>query len=287
MPTDAAGFLSTARPSDPGENTLVEDEQTTTLLEAFLTRMHKAVTIAKRVVIGDLVVDARIIEATADAAAWYGSDDPKLLIGQWVSLLHHPEDATLGRTLSVARHYGIKVPTRYVSRIRQVTTPQTFRPVLKDTTQIAIGSETYWVTVLAQPNAPPLAQQMHVCAHFQLPPPEDVLRFCGHLSVAEMQTLLRTHPSIGALESPLSQISDKKESQKLHKTARAPSNDSRPRPPLTLTPGQTYLMPAGRYVHWCAVCGNLWRSGEALPVYCGHRSCHSPRWRTGTSARER
>ena len=287
MPTDAAGFLSTARPSDAGENTLVEDEQTTTLLEAFLTRMHKAVTIAKRVVIGDLVVDARIIEATADAAAWYGLDDPKLLIGQWVSLLHHPEDATLGRTLSVARHYGIKVPTRYVSRIRQVTTPQTFRPVLKDTTQIAIGSETYWVTVLAQPNAPPLAQQMHVCAHFQLPPPEDVLRFCGHLSVAEMQTLLRTYPSIGALESPLSQISDKKESQKLHKTARAPSNDSRPRPPLTLTPGQTYLMPAGRYVHWCAVCGNLWRSGEALPVYCGHRSCHSPRWRTGTSARER
>jgi len=287
MPTDAVGFLSMARPSDPGENTLVEDEQTTTLLEAFLTRMHKAVTIAKRVVIGDLVVDARIIEATADAAAWYGLDDPKLLIGQWVSLLHHPEDATLGRTLSVARHYGIKVPTRYVSRIRQVTTPQTFRPVLKDTTQIAIGSETYWVTVLAQPNAPPLAQQMHVCAHFQLPPPEDVLRFCGHLSVAEMQTLLRTYPSIGALESPLSQISDKKESQKLHKTARAPSNDSRPRPPLTLTPGQTYLMPAGRYVHWCAVCGNLWRSGEALPVYCGHRSCHSPRWRTGTSARER
>ena len=287
MPTDTAGFLSTARPSDPGESTLVEDEQIPTLLEAFLTRTHKAVTIAKRVVIGDLVVDARIIEATADAATWYGLDDPKLLLGQWISLLHHPEDAALGRTLSVARHYGINVPTRYVSRIRQVTTPQTFRPVLKDTTQIAIGSETYWVTVLAQPNAPPLAQQMHVCAHFQLPPPEDVLRFCGHLSVAEMQTLLRTYPSIGALESPLSQISDKKESQKLHKTARAPSNDSRPRPPLTLTPGQTYLMPAGRYVHWCAVCGNLWRSGEALPVYCGHRSCHSPRWRTGTSARER
>jgi hypothetical protein len=286
MPTDAAGFLSTARPSDPGENTLVGDEQTATLLEAFLTRMHKAVTIAKRVVIGDLVVDARIIEATADAAAWYGLDDPKLLIGQWISLLHHPEDATLGRTLSVARHYGIKVPTRYVSRIRQVTTPQTFRPVLKDTTQIAIGSDTYWVTVLAQPNAPPLAQQMHVCAHFQLPPPEDVIHFCGHLSVAEMQTLLRTHPSIGALESPLSQISDKKESQKLPKTAQAPSNDSGPRPPLTLTPGQTYLMPTGRYVHWCTVCGNLWRSGEPLPVYCGHRACHSPRWRTGTSARE-
>src|SRR5919197_799781 len=124
------------------------------------------------------------------------------------------ESAMLGRTLSVARHYGIKVPTRYVSRIRQMTTPQTFRPVLKDTTQIAIGSETYWVTILTQPNESPLAQQMHVCEHFQLPPTEDVIRFCGHLSVAEMQILLRTHPSLEALDSPLSQISEKKESQK-------------------------------------------------------------------------
>jgi len=286
MPTDAAGFLSMARPSAPGESTLVEDEQTPTLLEAFLTRTHKAVTIAKRIVIGDLVVDARIIEATADAAAWYGLEDPKLLLGQWISLLHHPEDATLGRTLSVARHYGITVPTRYVSRIRQVSAPQTFRPVLKDTAQITISRETYWVTVLAQPNEPPLAQQMHVCEHFQLPPTEDVIRFCGQLSVAEMQTLLRTHPSIEALEDPLSQISDTKESQKSHETARTPSSGSGQRPPLTLTPGQTYLMPTGRYVHWCAICGNLWRSGEALPAYCGHRSCHSSRWRTGASARE-
>ena len=262
---------------------MVGDEHTPTLLEEFLTRTHKAVTIARRVAIGDFVVDARITEATAEAAAWYGLDDSKLLIGCWISLLHHPEDAALGRTLSVARHYGIKVPTRYVSRIRQVTTPHLFRPVLKDTTQMTIGSETYWVTVLAQPDEPPLAQQMHVCEHFQIPSAEDVTRFCGHLSVAEMQTLLRTHPSI---EEVLSQISDKKESQKSHKTGMPLARDSGQLPSLTLMPGQTYLMPTGRYVHWCAVCGNLWRSGEALPPYCGHRSCHSPRWRTGTGARE-
>jgi hypothetical protein len=230
--------MSIARPSNPGESTLVGDEQTPTLLEAFLTRTHKAVTIAKRVVIGDLVVDARVIEATVDAAAWYGLDDPKLLMVQWISLLHHPEDAALGRTLSVARHYGIKVPTRYVSRIRQVTAPQAFRPVLKDTTQITLGSETYWVTVLAQPNEPPLAQQMHVCEHFQLPPTEDVIRFCGHLSVAEMQILLRTHPSIEALESPLPQISAKKESQKSHKTARLSSRGSGQRPPSRSSRGR-------------------------------------------------
>jgi hypothetical protein len=54
----------------------------------------------------------------------------------------------------------------------------------------------------------------------------------------------------------------------------------------TLAPGQTYQMPTGRYLHWCAVCGNLWRSNEAQPEYCGHRHCHSPSWQTGTPAGE-
>ena len=254
------------------------DAHAPTLLKEFLTRTHKAVTIAQRVAIGDFVVDARIIEATAEASAWYGVEDPRQLLGQWISLVHHPEDATLGRQLSVARHYGIKVPTCYVSRIRQLDTPYSFRPVLKETTQITIGSETYWVTILSQPHDPPLAMQMHVCEHLQLPPGEDIIRFCGHWSVAEMETLLRTHPS---LQGILSQFSGKKKSQKSDIGAMTSPEGSGQRPRLALIPGQTYLMPTGRYVHWCAVCGNLWRSGEALPSYCGHRTCHSPQWRTG------
>jgi hypothetical protein len=58
-----------------------------------------------------------------------------------------------------------------------------------------------------------------------------------------------------------------------------------PAPP-TLTPGQTYQMPTGRYIHWCAVCGHLWRSSEAQPELCGQRLCHSPHWQTGRPARE-
>ena len=56
---------------------------------------------------------------------------------------------------------------------------------------------------------------------------------------------------------------------------------SAPPSPAVLVPGQTYRMPTGRYMHWCVVCGNLWRSGKAQPVHCGHRSCHSLYWRTG------
>jgi hypothetical protein len=52
--------------------------------------------------------------------------------------------------------------------------------------------------------------------------------------------------------------------------------------PSALAPGQTYQMPTGRYIHWCTVCRNLWRSHEANPLHCGHRTCHARHWRTGT-----
>ena len=52
--------------------------------------------------------------------------------------------------------------------------------------------------------------------------------------------------------------------------------------PSALAPGQTYQMPTGRYIHWCTVCRNLWRSHEANPLHCGHRTCHARHWRTGS-----
>jgi hypothetical protein len=55
--------------------------------------------------------------------------------------------------------------------------------------------------------------------------------------------------------------------------------------PAALAPGQTYQMPTGRYIHWCTVCRNLWRSHEASPTQCGVRLCHSPVWQTGRSRR--
>ena len=241
------------------------------LMKAFLTRTHRAITIAQRIAIGTLVVDARIIDATPEAAAWYGMAEPQCLIGSWISLLHHPDDTKLGRDLSAARHMGVKVPTRYVSRIRQAHAPEIFRPVLKDTTQIMLGEETYWVTILEEPKEPPLALQMHVWEHFQIPHGAAATRFYGQMSVAEMETMLQ-----GQCPRPwgLSQISREMESQKSNATPV-------PHPCPSFTPGQTYLMPTGRYVHWCAVCGNLWRSGEAQPPKCGHRACHSPHWRIG------
>lgn len=253
-------------------------QNTAELMKAFISRRHRAVTIAQRIVVGTLVVDARIIDATPEAAAWYGVADPQYLIHRWISLVHHPDDAKLGRTLAIARHLGIVVPTRYVSRIAQLQTPGTFRPVLKDTTQITVDNETYWITVLLDPTEPPLALQSSWHTHWPAPPGEEVTRFCGHLSVADMEVLLRDQRT----DIPrLSQITTTYASQKSSDPLDPLSGRMPPATGDVLRPGQTYCMPTGRYLHWCAVCRNVWRSGVAYPVQCGYRLCHSPAWRTG------
>src|SRR5262245_57550560 len=105
-------------------------ESLPTLLASYITHTQDAVTIARRTCIGTHVVDARIVAATIKAAHWYNLESSGQLLGHWISLLHHPDDARLGRVLSLARHCGLKAPTAYVSRIRQANSSETFRPVM-------------------------------------------------------------------------------------------------------------------------------------------------------------
>jgi len=166
----------------------------TALVDTLLTRADVAITIAHRVTMGLYLGDAHIIAATPAAAAWYGVAAPSQLIGNWVSLVHHPDDAQLGRLLSAARHYGYPAPTAYVSRIRQGTTHR-FRPVMKHTTQMEYDGQTYWITRLSEPQGPPLAVQKDVWRHFELPDVEAAWQFYGQLSVADVDRVLRTPES--------------------------------------------------------------------------------------------
>lgn len=163
-------------------------------LAALIDSVHAcedvAITIARRVTMGSYIGDARVVAATPAAAAWYGLADPGQLIGRWISLLHHPDDAQLGRVLSAARHYGYTVPTAYVSRIRQGATDR-FRPVMKHTTQMEYESETYWITRLSAPQGPPLADQHEVWQHFTLPDAEAARQFYGQMSVADIDRTLQ------------------------------------------------------------------------------------------------
>lgn len=255
------------------------------LLAEFVMQKFRAVTIAKRVPIGSYVADACIIEATPEAAVWYGWSDVKRLLGQWQSLLQHPRDAQLGRVLSLRHHLGYTVPTRYVSRIRQGDS-DIFRPVLKETTRLMLEGESYWITVLQEPTEAPLAEQIDVDRHFPLPETEETTRYTGPLSVADLEQLfhrlgLSADMPFFTLELVRSHISDDSVSQKSNDANTNYCPDEKQALFLALRPGQTYRMPTGRYIHWCAVCLNLWRSNEEWPPQCGHRTCHSPYWRTG------
>src|SRR5438876_11970755 len=90
---DTWGLRDTGSPQQTGERSLRMD--VSELMKAFLARTHRAITIAQRMAIGTLVMDARIIDATPEAATWYGMAEPQCLIGSWISLLHHPDDAKL------------------------------------------------------------------------------------------------------------------------------------------------------------------------------------------------
>jgi transcriptional regulator with XRE-family HTH domain len=96
----------------------------------------------------------------------------------------------------LARYYGVSVPTTYVSRVRQLHAPHTFRRVLKDTTQMTVGTETYWITKLRAPQGPPLATQLDVAQAFPIPEGEQALRFCGYMSVADVDHLLHERPFV-------------------------------------------------------------------------------------------
>jgi transcriptional regulator with XRE-family HTH domain len=159
------------------------------LWETVLAREETALTIARRVTMGTAIGDACIIAATPAAAAWYGLADPVLLIGQWISVVHHPDDARLGRLLSVARHYGHSVPTTYVSRVRQGNTSH-FRPVLKQTRQLECDGETYWITRLSAPHDTPLALQPHIWQEVQRVDAERARHFSGRASVADLEQIL-------------------------------------------------------------------------------------------------
>jgi hypothetical protein len=231
------------------------------ILSAYITRTHHAMTIAQRTCIGQHIVDARIIAATASAAHWYGMDSPAQLLGKWISLLHHPDDARLGRVLSLARHCGLKAPTAYVSRIWQADVPGTFRPVQKDTTQMTVDGESYWVTVLLEPGPEdvPLALHPEVFRRFAVPDAQLAARFYGQMSVAELEAALAAG-----------------DVQRVSPFAASPVPPHRM---LNIALGETVLLAEGVYAHRCARCTEIWVTRNPAPVRCGKRNCQALTWR--------
>jgi hypothetical protein len=250
-------------------------------LGRMLEKVSGPATIARRIEIGQYVVDARIEYATLGAAEWYGAQHPAALVGRWISTLHHPDDMRLARLLVTARHFHgpDAAPTRYVSRIVQLHTG-TWMPVLKETEQFQWEGETYWLTYLSQAKEPPLVEQ-----------PErwrDLLsfesragEFMGQMTVAEMEHSFHLPPQekfslpVYQLENivPLS-----------GKKSRVPGEIMPSTASLTLVAGGTVRLPTSQhrvvpfpYMHWCVRCNEIFTSKEAEPERCG--KCKNLYWR--------
>lgn len=105
-----------------------------------------AVTIAQLVHISEHVVDACVVYATTAATTLFGFDQPDELVGQFISQLHHPEDALITRQYALARLHHEWYPQPYPMRILRAPTGQPV-PVMKHVKQVLLHGVLTWITV--------------------------------------------------------------------------------------------------------------------------------------------
>ena len=119
------------------------DPQIAKWLEAMV---HGAVTIAQLVQVSEHVVDSCIVYATSAAAALFGFAHPRDLVGQFISKVHHPDDALVTRHYTLARLHDEWFPNPYPMRILRAPSLQPI-PVVKHVKQVMIDGILTWITV--------------------------------------------------------------------------------------------------------------------------------------------
>ncbi|ETX07560.1 hypothetical protein [Candidatus Entotheonella palauensis] len=114
-----------------------------------LLSSRKAMTITRRVVVTDNIVDSVFVASTPKAAHLYGYNDPDVLVGKWLSQTHSRDIARRSFVISYYRHTGQKIgtteaPSTYVTFL---TAPDgSTREVVKQTREVVWDGNIYWVT---------------------------------------------------------------------------------------------------------------------------------------------
>ena len=109
-----------------------------------LVQTNEAVYISERIILSPLIVDMRILLASAAAAELFGFDSPADMEGQYISLLHHEDDLIHSRKWSYLRHLGETTPDEYTMRIRR--RDGQVIPVLKRVLEATISTHTVWIS---------------------------------------------------------------------------------------------------------------------------------------------
>ncbi len=281
-PTTGARYI-TMSPKLKQESPLPGQSKLEELIKDISTPRHRAITLSRRVALSPCVIDAQIVQATAEAAHFYGYAAPADLIGCWQSYIQHPQDLRLARTLSVLRHFGYTdIPVDYVSRICQGGTGR-FRSVMKHTSQIELAGETYWLTVLEEIQAPPLVERLNATTPLPMPTTEELQQYSGMMSVAEMTARIqRNYPLIRPLLNNLTPLLSHDKM-----AAMQPLPELRQPTPLEIARGASFHIADGTFLHRCRVCGITWISEQANPGRCPRqrgdthgKKCGTRTWRS-------
>jgi hypothetical protein len=133
-----------------------------------------------------------------------------------------------------------------------------FRPVTKEVTQVILGRETYFVTTLTEPEAPPLADKQGIFEQYAVDPVKSEA-FLGLMSVADIDLAIQ-----GVHAEPQASL---------------PPSAMPFHPHYGLELGATVRLDEQNYAHRCAKCAGVWHSAEAEPERCGKRGCQVGKWR--------
>lgn len=110
-------------------------------------------TIVRRVVVTEYIVDAVFVASTPKAAHLCGYREPNDLVGKWLSQTHSHDIARRSFALSYYRHVGQKIgaaepPSSYVTFLS--IPDRSTRSIIKQTQEVVWEGEMYWITEIEE-----------------------------------------------------------------------------------------------------------------------------------------
>jgi hypothetical protein len=115
------------------------------MAKLFEVMLQGTITISQLVQVSEHVVDAVIVFATPSAARLFGVEHPSALEGQFISQIHHPDDALVTRHYTLARLHGDWYPDPYPMRILRGPSREPIA-VIKHVKQVLINGVLTWIS---------------------------------------------------------------------------------------------------------------------------------------------
>ena len=250
---------------------------------------RKAMTITKRVIISEHVIDSVFVASTPQAAHLYGYREPNDLIGKWLSETHSRDIARRSFVIAYFRHTGQKIgamasPSSYVTFL---TIPDgSTRAVIKQTQEIIWEGNIYWVTEIEEAQG-----ETSIPSILDVEIPEthaDFRAWSGVWTISDVESHI-AHSHQG--DSPENLLTDSTMTGNIDlvNSEMTPLESNMRQIPYTqeilIRRSTTGRMQRPHYLHRCAECRGSWVGTTQSPPQCVY--CASRLWRGFSKWEER